>query len=158
MERLAVVSLLLMGSIMASLASAAEKPSQDYVVKEGSGLSHLYLGMSAEEAVKVMGEPDQNLYGFVFVHNLPDGTMLSYRIADEHVASINLKGDAKSKYVTRRGARFGMLRNNVLLLYGAPDAVAVNKVFYYSQGISFFFNDNVLYEVSIVAPGKGTSR
>ena len=144
--------------MMASLASAAEKPSQDYEIKEGSGLSHLFLGMSAEEAVRAVGEPDQNLYGFVFVHNLPDGTMLSYRIADEYVAAINVKGDAKSKYVTRRGARFGMLRNNVILLYGAPDAVAVNKVFYYSQGISFFFNDNMLYEIGIVAPSKATLR
>jgi hypothetical protein len=154
MERISVTWLLLVGSMMAGLACAAERQSQDYVVKEGNGLSRLSLGMTAEDAVRVMGEPDQNLYGFIFVHKLPDGTVLSYRIADDHVAAINLKGDAKSKYATPRSARFGMLRNNVILLYGVPDAEAVNKVFYHALGIGFFFNDNVLYEISIVPANK----
>ncbi len=154
MERFSVAALLLVGVMFGSLASAADRAPQDYVIKEGSGLTHLLLGMTADEAIRAVGEPDQNLYGFIFVHKLPDGTVLSYRIADDHVVAINLKGDAKSKYVTLRGAKHGMLRSKVILLYGMPDAEAVNKIFYHSQGIGFFFNDDILYDISVVPENK----
>jgi hypothetical protein len=119
-------------------------------------MTNLFLGMTADQAIAAEGEPDQNLYGFIFVHNLPDGTVLSYRIADEHVVAINLKGNARSKYFTTRGAKFGMLRSKVILLYGVPDAEAVNKVFYHTQGVSFFFSDDELYEISIFPESKVT--
>ncbi len=154
MERFSVVALLLVGAMFVSLACAADRAPQDYVIKEGSGLTNLSLGMTADEALHNMGEPDQNLYGFVFVHKLPDGTVLSYRVADDYVVAINLKGDAKSKYATLRGAKLGMLRNKVILLYGVPNAEAVNKIFYHSEGIGFFFDDDVLYDISLVPPSK----
>lgn len=154
MGRFSVAVLLLMGATINSLASAADRLPQDYVIKEGSGLTNLDLGMTSDEAVHSLGEPDQNLYGFIFINNQPDGTVLSYRIADDHVAAINLKGDAKSKYITMRGAKLGMLRSKVILLYGVPDAEAVNKVFYHALGISFFFSNDVLYEISIVPARK----
>jgi hypothetical protein len=154
MERYTVAALLLAGVLFGGLACAAESAPQDYVIKEGSGLTKLFLGMTSDQAVRNLGEADQDLYGFVFVHNLPDGTALSYRIEDDHVVAINLKGDAKSKYLTQRGARLGMLRNSVILLYGTPEAVALNKIFYHSLGVGFFFNNDVLYDISIVPPGK----
>ncbi len=154
MGRLSMAVLLLVGATINSLASAADRLPQDYVIKEGSGLTNLDLGMTSDEAVHSLGEPDQNLYGFIFINNQPDGTVLSYRIADDHVAAINLKGDAKSKYITMRGAKLGMLRSKVILLYGVPDAEAVNKVFYHALGISFFFNNDALYEISIVPARK----
>ena len=154
MERHAVAALLFAGVMFGGVASAAEWAPQDYVIKEGSGLTKLSLGMTADEAVHALGEPDQNLYGFVFVHKLPDGTVLSYRIEDERVAAINLKGDAKSKYLTLGGAKLGMLRNNVILLYGPPEAEAVNKLFYHKLGVGFFFNNDVLYDISIVPPSR----
>ena len=149
-----VAALLLAGGLFGGLACAAEVTPPDYVIKEGSGLTKLFLGMTSDEAVRNLGEPDQNLYGFIFVHKLPDGTALSYRIEDDRVVAINLKGDAKSKYLTQRGAKLGMLRNSVILLYGAPEAEAVNKVFYHKLGVGFFFNNDVLYDISIVPPSK----
>lgn len=154
MERYIIAALLLAGALFGSLACAAEVAPRDYVIKEGGGLTKLFLGMTSDQAVQSLGEPDQNLYGFVFVHKLPDGTALSYRIEDEHVVAINLKGDAKSKYLTQRGAKLGMLRSSVILLYGAPEAEAVNKIFYHSLGVGFFFNNDVLYDISIVPAGK----
>lgn len=140
--------------MMSMAASAADALPQDYAIKEGSGLTKVYLGMTSDEAAHAIGEPDQNLYGFVFIRKLPDGTVLSYRIADDRIVSINFKGDGKSKYVTLGGAKLGMLRSKVVLLYGVPDAEAVNKLFYHSRGISFFFNDDLLYEISIVPEKK----
>ena len=154
MGRFSVAILLLVGATISSQADAADRLPQDYVVKEGSGLTLLDLGMTSDEALHNLGEPDQNLYGFIFVNKQPDGTMLSYRIADDHVAAINLKGNVKSKFITMRGVKLGMPRNQVILLYGAPDAAAVNKVFYHALGISFFFDNDVLYEMSIVPPRK----
>ena len=113
--------------------------------------------MPLEEAIRATGEPDQNLYGFIFVRKLTDGTQMSYRIADNLLASINFKGDARSKYATVRDARFGMSRSKILQIYGSPEAEALNKVFYYSQGISFFFKDDVLYEISVF-PQKTLAR
>ena len=157
MERFFVAVLLFVGAMICNAADAVDRAPQDYVIKEGSGLTNLSLGMTADEAIRSLGEPDQNLYGFIFVRKLPDGTVLSYRIEDDHVIAINLKGDAKSKYVTLRGAKLGMLRSKVILLYGVPDAEAVNKVFYHSLGIGFFFNDDLLYEISIVPESKAMS-
>ncbi len=154
MGRFSLAVLLLVGASISGQAHAANRLPQDYVVKEGSGLTSIDLGMTSDEALHSLGEPDHNLYGFIFVNKLPDGTVLSYRIADDHVAAINLKGDAKSKYITMRGAKLGMSRNQVILLYGKPDAEAVNKIFYHAQGISFFFDNDVLYEMSIVPPRK----
>lgn len=157
MGRFSVALLLLVVATLSSHADAADRLPQDYVIKEGSGLTYLTLGMTSDEALHSLGEPDQNLYGFIFVNKQPDGTMLSYRIADDHVAAINLKGNAKSKYITLRGAKLGMSRNQVILMYGKPDAEAVNKVFYYTLGISFFFDNDLLYEMSIVPPRKAGS-
>ena len=113
--------------------------------------------MTADEAVHAMGEPDQDLYGFIFVYKQPEGTMLSYRINEDRVVAINLKGDAKSKYITVGGAKLGMLRSKVILLYGVPDGEAVNKVFYRSQGIGFFFDNESLYEITITPPNSAAS-
>ena len=157
MERFLVVALLLLGVVGGGPAGAVDKAPQDYVIKEGAGLTNLFLGMTSDDAIRAVGEPDQNLYDFIFVRKLPDSTVLSYRIADDRVVAINLKGDSKSKYLTLRGAKFGMLRNKVILLYGVPEAEAVNKVFYHSLGISFFFNDNILYEISVVPESKAVS-
>ena len=154
MERFLAAMLLFVGAMICSSAYAVDRAPQDYVIKEGSGLTNLSLGMTSDEAQRSLGEPDQNLYGFIFVRNLPDGTVLSYRIEEDHVVAINLKGDAKSKYVTLRGVKLGMLRSKVILLYGVPDAEAVNKVFYHSRGVGFFFNDDILYEISIVPEKK----
>ena len=157
MERYFVAVLMFVGAMICNPAYAVDKAPQDYVIKEGSGLTNLSLGMSSDEAVRSLGEPEQNLYGFIFVRNLPDGTVLSYRIADDHVVAITLKGDAKSKYITLRGAKPGMLRNKVILLYGVPEADALNKVFYHSQGVGFFFKDDILYEISVVPENKATA-
>lgn len=140
---------LILLTTLAAVARAADAFPPDYVIKEGRGLSHIYLDMPLEDAIRATGEPDQNLYGFVFVRKLADGTQLSYRIADNLLVSLNFKGDARSKYVTARDARLGMSRSKILQLYGSPEAEAVNKVFYYSQGISFFFKDDVLYDISV---------
>jgi hypothetical protein len=122
------------------------------VLKEGYGLPQVHLGMAIDEVTRVLGEPDQNLYGFVFVHKRPDGTQLSYRIEDNRLVSINLKGNSGSVYVTARGAEFGMSRRRIVRLYGEPEAEALNKLFYHSQGVSFFFNDDDLYEISVFPP------
>ncbi len=140
---------LILLTALGPVARAADVSSPDYLIKEGRGLSHIYLDMPLEDAIRATGEPDQNLYGFVFVRKLADGTQLSYRIADNLLVSLNFKGDARSKYVTARDARLGMSRSKILQLYGSPEAEAVNKVFYYSQGISFFFKDDVLYDISV---------
>ena len=140
---------LILLTTLATLARAADVSASDYLIKEGHGLPHVYLDMQLEEAVRATGEPDQNLYGFVFMRKLADGTQLSYRIADDLLVSLNFKGDAQSKYATARAAKFGMARSKILQLYGPPEAEAVNKIFYYSQGISFFFKNDVLYEISV---------
>ena len=142
---------------LATPAWAADDFASNYLIKEGHGLPHVYLEMNLEEAIRATGEPDHNLYGFVFVRKLADGTQLSYRIADDLLVALNFKGDAQSKYSTARAAKFGMARSKILQLYGAPDAEAVNKIFYYSQGISFFFKDNLLYEISVF-PQKISAR
>lgn len=155
MERFSVAVWLLVGTMLAGQAWPADKPAPEFVIKEGSGLTRLSLGMTSEQALRAMGEPDQDLYGFIFVHQLPDGVMLSYRISDDRVVAINIKpGGKSSRYVTRRGAKFGMLRKEVILLYGAPESEAVNKIFYAAQGISFFFTNGVLYEIGIMPVNK----
>ncbi len=151
-----IFSLILL-TTLATLARAAEDSAPGYLIKEGHGLPHVYLDMSLEEAIRATGEPDQNLYGFVFVRKLADGTQLSYRTADDLLVSLNFKGDGQSKYTTARAAKFGMSRSKILQLYGPPDAEAVNKIFYYSQGISFFFKDDVLYDISVF-PQKTSVR
>lgn len=143
-------------AFLAAVAAADVSP-QDYVIKEGRGLSYVHLDMTLEDAVRATGEPDQNLYGFVFIRKLVDGTELSYRIADNLLASLNFKGDTQSKYATARAAKFGMSRSKILQLYGPPEAEAVNKIFYYSLGISFFFKDDGLYEISVF-PQKNLAR
>ena len=153
---LGIFFLILLTTLVA-VARAADAFPPDYVIKEGRGLSHIYLDMTLEEAIRATGEPDQNLYGFVFVRKLADGTQLSYRIADNLLVSLNFKGDAQSKYTTARAAKFGMPHSKILQLYGPPDAEAVNKVFYYSQGVSFFFKDDGLYEISIF-PQRTSAR
>ncbi len=153
---LGIFFLILLTSLT-TVIRAADGSSSDYRIKEGRGLSHIYLDMPLEEAIRATGEPDQNLYGFIFVRKLADGTQLSYRIADNLLASLSFKGDTQSKYGTARDAKFGMPRSKILQLYGPPEAEVVNKVFYYSQGISFFFKDDVLYEISIF-PQKTSAR
>ena len=148
---------LILLTALGTVARAADVSSPDYLIKEGRGLPHIFLDMPLEEAIRATGEPDQNLYGFIFVRKLTDGTQMSYRIADNLLASINFKGDARSKYATVRDARFGMSRSKILQIYGSPEAEALNKVFYYSQGISFFFKDDVLYEISVF-PQKTLAR
>lgn len=157
MGRFSIVLLMLMSAAFCTVGRAAVMPPQDYVIKEGSGLADIFLGMTSDEAIRSIGEPDQNLYGFVFVRQLPDSTVLSYRIADDRIVSINFKGGTASKFITLRGAKLGMLRSKIVSLYGAPEAEAVNKLFYHSQGISFFFDNDVLYEISIF-PGKKTGK
>ena len=144
--------------LMSAWAGMVHAASPDKVMKEGQGLSWVRLGMTTEEVVRGVGEPDQNLYGFVFIHKQPDGTQLSYRIDNNRLVSINLKGNSKSEYVTARGAEFGMSRRRIVRLYGEPEAEVLNKLFYYSQGISFFFNDDDLYEFSVFPPKPATTR
>ena len=153
---LGILFLILLTTVT-TVVRAADGSSPDYLIQEGRGLPHIFLDMPLEQAIRATGEPDQNLYGFVFVRKLPDGTQLSYRIADNVLVSMNFKGDAQSRYATARAAKFGMSRSKILQLYGPPDAEAVNKVFYYSQGISFFFKDDVLYEISVF-PQKTSAR
>ena len=148
---------LILLTTLATLARAADVSAPDYLIKEGRGLPYIFLNMPLEEAIRVTGEPDQNLYGFIFIRKLADGTELSYRIVDNLLASLNFKGDARSKYATARDARFGMPRSKILQLYGPPEAEVINKIFYYSQGISFFFKDDALYEISVF-PQRALAR
>lgn len=124
-----------------STTTAASTGPGNAVVQEGVGLSNLRLGESYHDVTRALGKPSEDLYGFVFVYQLPNDTELNFRVTDDKVVAVNLKGNPRTAFVTKRGARFGMTRKQVEALYGPPEAEAVHTLFYYRQGISFLFND-----------------
>ncbi len=139
---------------MVNPAVAATVPA-DTVVKAGIGLASVHIGESYDDVTHLLGPPNENLYGFVFVYQLPNKTELNFRITDNKVVAVNIKGNARSVYTTERGVRFGMTRKQVEGIYGPPEAQAVNTFFYYSQGISFLFNDaNEVYEFNVFRPNS----
>ncbi len=125
----------------ASMAAAASAAPRDSVVQAGVGLTNLHLGETYGEVEHALGKPTEDLYGFVFVYQLPHNAELNFRVTDNKVVAINLKGNAKTAFTTELGAKFGMTRKQVEALYGPPEAQAVNTLFYYQRGISFLFNE-----------------
>lgn len=126
--------------------------ADEVVVTEGKGLANVYIGQDGEAALKAMGPPSENLYGFVFLYKMPDGTKFSYRVTDKQVTGISVLGSASSTYRVAGGARFGMSRKQIEQLYGAPDSQAANKIFYPHRGVSFAFIDDKMVEFNITAP------
>lgn len=144
--RCCLVALLL----VAAHRVGASKP--DYTVTAGWGLESVYVGQEAAAAAKNLGAPRESLYGFIYLYDLPDGTKLSYRVADKRIESVSFTGGSLSHYHTRRGGKFGMTRSQIEALYGKPDAEAANKIFYNRLGIGFFFIAGSVSEFWVFAP------
>lgn len=122
-------------------------------VTEGVGISKVHIGEKADQAVHDLGPPSDSLYGFVFIYKLPGGTQLTVRMQENAVVSLNFSGKAGTGYQTVGGARFGMTHDEVVKLYGAPDAELADKIYYNKRGIGFFFNaDGKLKEFWVFQP------
>ncbi len=133
-------------------ATAAGAIEGDYTVVAGRGLKVLHIGQEAASAAQNLGTPKEALYGFIYLYELPDGTKLSYRVAEKRIESVSFTGSAVSRYRTGRGGKFGMTRAQIEALYGKPDAEAANKIFYNRLGIGFFFSAGNVSEFWVFAP------
>ncbi len=141
----------LLGLLLAT-GHAVGAVERDYTVTAGRGLKAVYIGQEAAIAAKSLGAPRESLYGFIYLYDLPDGTKLSYRLADKRVESVSFVGGSVSRYQTGRGGKFGMTRAQIEALYGKPDAEAANKIFYNRLGIGFFFTAGGVSEFWVFSP------
>lgn len=131
------------------LAAASGGVSADSVVKEGKGLDQIFVGQSADDALKSLGAPKYNLHGLYLVHELEGGITLKYRVEDGRVATLSFRGDVGAPYKTARGVTFGSSIDAVRKLYGKPDLEVADKLFYLKQGVSFFFDGDKCYEIKV---------
>lgn len=135
--------------VLCCLAFALPAMASPVVVQEGKGLPTIYVGQSAAEAVAVLGSPADQLFGMFQIHRLADGTELNLRLQDGKIINISFRGSPESPYVAARGGRFGMSPKEIVNLYGEPDLEVAGKLFYLSQGVSFFFEEDACYEFNV---------
>jgi hypothetical protein len=143
-----MLSMVLLGSLVAGAPVVAVA---DSVVKEGKGLDRVYVGQPADDALKSLGTPKDNLHDLYLVYELEGGVILKYRVDDGRLATLSFKGEPGAPYKTARGATFGSSIDAVRKLYGKPDLEVADKLFYLRQGVSFFFDADKCYEIKVFA-------
>ncbi|MFT5110964.1 MAG: hypothetical protein ACI8P9_000275 [Parasphingorhabdus sp.] len=123
-----------------------------YIVP-GQGVGPLSIGMSFADVGKVLGEPfaseKTGFFNRHYVFIFKSGTNTWIKIEGKKFAEeISVQGDASIQ--TPKGARVGMPRHQVKLIYGKDFEQKEKQTIRYSaQGIEFTFQSGLLYQINV---------
>ncbi len=121
----------------------------------GRGLGRVVIGTPLESVVRAWGTPARSdRSGLVNRETtlLYDAGIDAWIVVrgDRHVETLGIEG--RTGLTTTEGARFGMPRHQVALIYGEPVQTGEGAWQYPERGVSFTFRSGTVYQIEVFAP------